>query len=1132
VKKIKHIILLLLVSSAISFSQKLNLQKFSVKNGLGQSTVKQIEEGNYGNLWLATNYGLSKFNGKNFENFTNSDGLPSNEISCILFRQSNLFIGTSNGFCSFSGQKIENKSIYKKIAGSIIKILEKDTILHIITTKGYYLLNLKNPSYSIDSISIPNIIVHYPTDAEFDEDGNIWISTMNKGLFYIQKNYSTKIPKFVLIQNAVSSTTINKKLVRIVNFNSTNLFKSNLINSIEFDKNNNLLISDWNKGLAEIKFNLQDNKPFEANYFVFNAIIPDVNNITRFVNIGKNENGDLFLATDKYGFLKVELDQNIQENDFNQKNIIWVSSNTGFYGNNPLCFKEDKFQNLWVGTLNDGLISVSNKSSSSYNKDLGLLEEKVISVYKSNDSSLWIGTHGGGAFKFKNKAFTRCYFDQKLNEPIIKSIVQDNNSNILLGTYGGGINIISKSDVSNTLTVSKTITTINKLSSDYISCLVKASDGAIWIGYQSCSKIDKLILNKDLSFSITTYTTSNNFAVNTNCLAEDDDKNIWLASTDGVYMINQKTGFVTSKYSSIKHVQTIVKDWNGNMWLGRSDAGIIILKNKLKVSYFENGNSNYYEGITTKNGISSNCVNSIIFTKNAIWVITNNAINEIKFDSYLNKIRNIKAYNKGKDFASYDNKPNTSILDDDGFIWVGSIDGLTQYQNINAFEENETKKEITVFITNILLENKGVNWADSSLFNSGEYSDVSFDSYFNWYKMPNNLKLDYTHSSITFILSTDNIFEQKQINYSYKLIGYDDQWIQIYSSNEINYRNLPAGEYELHYKASTTTDFSTAKEFTYKFIVTPPFWKTTLFYVLIAVAFILLFYLLITYRERKLNRDKARLTLQVKARTSEIQKQNLLIQGINNDLTDSIKYAKRIQRTILPNPDILENYFQEHFIFYKPRNIVSGDYYWIKELNGNIYVAVVDCTGHGVPGAFMSLISSSILNEAVEYENSHGDPVKILEYLRQEIKIRLNQNSREQINDGLDISLICYNKQDSIVEYVNANRPLYIISNDNLNTIQSQHVHIGGYAGLENNIHKETTSIKRGDIMYLFTDGITDQFGGEKNKKFNPMRLRLFLLTNNHLPLAELKQKLETEIIAWQGSHDQTDDILLMALKV
>jgi serine phosphatase RsbU (regulator of sigma subunit)/ligand-binding sensor domain-containing protein len=1134
-----YIILALLLFFFEGFSQKMNLQKYSVKEGLIQSTVNQIEQDDYGNLWLATNYGLSKFNGKTFESFTTTNGLPSNEISRLLFNNDVLFIGTRKGLCSYSGNKIDTKAIYRKIQGQVKKILENKGVLHIITSKGYYLLDVTKKNYEIDSVAIPNIIAQSPTDAEFDEDGNVWISTDSKGLFFIEKAISTKIPKFVLIQNSCASTTIGNKLVRIVNFNSTNLFKGDAIRCIDFDKQKNLLVSDWSHGLAEIKFDFINNAGFNAEYLKFDSTIIAVNSVTRIVDIAKDDEGNVYLATDGFGFLKVPIDKNTNETDYTSKSVMVVSNGQGFFGSNPLCFKQDKFQNLWVGTLNDGLISVNNKSSLSYNQKSGLEEEKVVSVFKSSDSAIWSGTYGGGAFKFKNRKFERCFWEQGISESIIKTIAEDKFGNIWLGTIGGGISIISKENTQQKLQVTKVISVDNNLRSDFISYLYKAHDGAIWVGHQSQSKIDRIVINKDFSYTVTSFDITNLLLPSVSCILEDDAGDIWITSNEGVWKLNVKTGYVNNEYAIFKNIQTIAKDWNGNMWLGSSDVGTIILKNKLKVRYSQDAQANTFEKISVKDGISSNCINTILFNKDVVWFISNNGVNEIKIDTYLNRVKEIKSYNKGQGFASYDNKPNTTVFDENMFIWIGSIEGLTQYKHINDIEKSSIQKQATVFINSILIENKHIDWTDSSLFTSGDYSDINFEGYYNWYKIPNHLVLDYTHNSIQFNLNTDNIADQKLMNYNYKLIGYDKDWIQLFNFNEIVYRNLPSGDYSLVIKTSISNDFSESKEYTYHFSVTPPFWKTTAFYVISCLIVISVLYFFVVHRENRLKREKLKLELQVKARTSEIENkkkeielQNVLIQGINKDLTDSIKYAQRIQQTILPNPGILTHYFADNFIFYKPRNIVSGDYYWIKELKGMIYVAVVDCTGHGVPGAFMSLISSSILNESTDEHITQNTPAKMIEFLRRELNVRLSQNMSGQINDGLDISLICYDPQKSTIEYVNANRPLYIISNDELITLTSENVNIGGYADFDSVIPTKTVTIKKDDKLFLFTDGITDQFGGERNKKYNPGRLRQFLLMNEHLPFSELKVKLNREISDWQGSYEQTDDILLIGLKI
>lgn len=1138
--KLKLYIFFLLVLSLAGSAQKVNLQKFSIKDGLVQSTVRCIEQDNYGNLWLATNNGLSGFNGKTFVTVTTTNGLPSNEVNTLLFANDMLFIGTKRGFCSYNGRNVDQNPLYKNIRGNVKKILRKKNVIHVITSKGYYLLDIANKVFQVDSVAIQNIASKNPTDAEFDEDGNLWISTSRKGVFFIETTISTKIPRFVLVQNAASSTTINNKMVRVANFSSANILKGDAVFSIEFDRQNNLLVSDWGNGVARFKFDMVNNSGFSANYLSFDSLSYVENSgFSRINNIHKDEEGNIYLASDGSGFLKIPVDKNINENDYTMKDLTVISSNEGFFGSNPLCFKQDKYQNLWIGTLYDGLVVMNTKSSVSYNAQSGLAEEKLISVFSSKtDSAIWLGSYGGGAFKYKDHRFTRCFWEQHIGESIIKSITQDNYGNIILGTVGGGVSIITKENTQKQLQVSKSISLPQGLVSEYVSYLYTAKNGAIWIGYQAENRVDRLILNKDLSYTITPYTITHLSTFNVSCMLEDQEGNIWVTSNEGAWKLNPKTEYVSSEYAIFKNIQTIAEDWNGNMWLGTSDVGAIILKNKLKARYFENGIANSFEKVRTENGISSNCVNTILFAKDVVWFVSNNGLNELKFDTYLNRIKEIKAFNKGQGFASYDNKPNTAVFDHKQSIWIGSIEGLTEYKsNAEDMQDVNLQRKLPVFINNILIQNKTVDWSVDSLFNTGEYSSLKFDGFFNWYKIPKDLELDNAHNSITFLLNTDDIAEQKQVNYRYRLIGYDKDWAMVYNSNDITYRNLPSGDYNLVVMASLSNDFTDAVEYSYHFTITPPFWKTKLFYFIVGFGLLAFLYFFIASRERRLKREKLKLELIVKARTAEIEKKRIeielqknLIQGINNDLTDSIKYAERIQQTILPQTSTLLNYFSDYFVFYKPRNIVSGDYYWIREIKKKMYVAVVDCTGHGVPGAFMSLISSNILNEAANM--AEHSPAKMLEFLRRELNLRLSQNVTGHINDGLDISLICYDKEKQTIEYVNANRPLYIISNDELITLTSENVNIGGYADFDSVIPSKVFSVKAGDQLFMFTDGITDQFGGEKNKKYNPARLRQFLLMNNHLSLVDLKNKLSEEISDWQQNYEQTDDILFVGLKI
>ncbi len=283
---------------------------------------------------------------------------------------------------------------------------------------------------------------------------------------------------------------------------------------------------------------------------------------------------------------------------------------------------------------------------------------------------------------------------------------------------------------------------------------------------------------------------------------------------------------------------------------------------------------------------------------------------------------------------------------------------------------------------------------------------------------------------------------------------------------------------------------------------------------------------------KKLNQLKddysAELELTVKERTTKLEKSN-------NDIKDSIRYAKRIQSSILPSLTELTKVFDESYIYYRPKDIVSGDFYWHRVLNKCTIVAAVDCTGHGVPGAFMSMLGASLLNEIVETRGI-TQPDKVLELLNAGVRKALNQDKQSGISkDGMDLALLTYYPDLSKVQFSGAKRPLYHFSGPSLNVIKGDKKSIGG-----GNAHKASNSpyelheleVQPGDSFVLFTDGFPDQFGGPENRKFMTKRFKELLAEIQHLPYEVQSTKLDEAITQWRGSSKQIDDILVIGLKV
>lgn len=257
------------------------------------------------------------------------------------------------------------------------------------------------------------------------------------------------------------------------------------------------------------------------------------------------------------------------------------------------------------------------------------------------------------------------------------------------------------------------------------------------------------------------------------------------------------------------------------------------------------------------------------------------------------------------------------------------------------------------------------------------------------------------------------------------------------------------------------------------------------------------------------------------------------IQTKNKKITESINYAKRIQEAILPDTGFIRQFFRESFILYKPKDVVSGDFPWFFQKDDDIYVAAVDCTGHGVPGALISLIGFFLLNNIVNASEA-SSPSFILDLLDEEVTRTLKQDETDSsTKDGMDISLCKINQKKMQIEYAGAHRPLYYFSDDDLHEIKGNKFPIGG-AQYKNRVQFTNTVInyKPGDSIYLFSDGFPDQFGGPKNKKLSPRKIRDIIKDNLNGELNSLSIVLDREFEEWKGNNKQTDDVLFIGIKL
>jgi hypothetical protein len=409
-------------------------------------------------------------------------------------------------------------------------------------------------------------------------------------------------------------------------------------------------------------------------------------------------------------------------------------------------------------------------------------------------------------------------------------------------------------------------------------------------------------------------------------------------------------------------------------------------------------------------------------------------------------------------------------------------------------------------------------------------------------------EIKYGLNSIKFLWTTPYFMEEEAIVYSYKLDGFSNDWSKWESISYKDFTNLPFGKYAFRVKAKTITEIE-SKEAVFEFIILKPWYLKSYMIILYAIIIVLLIFAIIKAYTKKLKNENIRLEGIVAERTAVVVKQK-------EELESSIHYASRIQLALLPSEAILSENLKNYFILFKPRDIVSGDFYWMTKKNNRLYIVAADCTGHGVPGAFMSLLGMSFLDEIIDKENAPRAD-HILNELRIHVTESLKQvGGDDEAKDGMDIALLVVDFNISRIEFSGAYNPCFRIRKlteaevknfheDNmemadgsmsngkylLDTIYPSKMPIGISSRMNEKFVFFDWNLERGISYYLFSDGYIDQFGGPKTRKFMKKNFKRLLLEIQDYPMDKQKEVLEQNLKTWMGQSPQIDDILVMGIR-
>ncbi len=921
--------------------------------------------------------------------------------------------------------------------------------------------------------------------------------------------------------------------------------------------NDKIVLSDYRNGLYEFELNGNIHKIKSTDRYT-NLIIH---------NLQANGSKDLMLVeSDFFQELTKEGVKALKPNSVKSKKYL-----------KDIQYYDFQIQNnsFVVTTRNSGVLLLdSNLDLNQYvNTETGLQDNWVHSQFTDRNGDLWLGLNKGISKLSMQSPITHFNKDHNLKDPV-EAITRCYN-NIYTATQSGVYVMNLKSE--------NTVKKIDELKPSFQKIKGNYFDTQCW------DLLNFKIENDELLLAISNNGIHEVYKNGTSKLvipceayrlfqSETDLQRLYVGVSDGLqsYYYNNGKWIKENRIKQITDKIITITEFNNELWLGNNPEGVVY-----RVSF--SSVDTLVKKFTTKDGLPELLISPFIVDSLLVFGTYNGVM---KYDSSTNKFIHFEEINNvlsdkratiwrtAKDYSSNmwlaikkqdDNgvstyergylKPDKLIgyewistpfneiedaihaiyHDEDGISWLGGQNGLYR------FDPREMKKSHTPYFTQI---RKVVANKDSVLF-WGFFKGA--DGKASLKQSENDiLEVDYSLNKLTFHFAAQDYEDNNSKLYSFVLEGLNDGWSDWKRETKSVYTNLHEGTYTFRVKTKNKYGVYSVSE-PYVITILPPWyrtWPAYIMYVLLLASLIILVVYFWTSNLRS----------QVNEKTLEVRKQKDIIEEKNDDIMSSIEYAQKIQQSMLPPQNVLHEAFADSFVLYKPRDVVSGDFYWIAEKGLRYYFALMDCTGHGVPGAFMSMIGNSQLNEVI-LEKGLKDPAQILDVVRKNIVNALNKNGETRSRDGMDGVLASYYPRTKALHFAGANNALYIIrktgkllvnalANKVIEPIKTEGMYslyelkpnkmpLGYYPELLQDFSSIQIVLNEGDLIYTSTDGYPDQFGGPKGKKFKRAKMLSLWLSICHLPLDEQKKRLESTLAEWMGgNYDQVDDICVMCIKV
>ncbi|MEN8157260.1 MAG: two-component regulator propeller domain-containing protein [Bacteroidota bacterium] len=1012
-------------------------KQFSVSEGLAQSTVYKVIQDRNDLYWLGTDAGVSSFDGTSFTNYSSGDGLSENGVRAICEEPGgDIWFGhTLGGVSRYNGKGFEVLHSLDSLINSTVTYMVVDSTGHLwIATETSGVIEILNSSAAEESLDIRSYVGEDQSDRVFSG-----FVDYSGGLYFVADPH-------LKVYDRESGTFHNVTMSGIPAYHATTCFLVDRRGYSWFGKYHGGLY--WHEPRRDTAF------------------------MVDLVKEGLSSN--------------------------------WVST-----------LFEDSEGSIWAGTWGGGMLRITrNGDVDFFRTENGLPGMKIWTIMEDREGNILIGTHDHGLCVYKGDQFLSYFEEDGLINSQVWSILETEGGDFWFGT-NKGISVLEKTGQGGAFT------DFHRLKEDRIQFLEEDKNGTIWIGsrgvfsydQQGRYRFDPLINNEITNLEVT-------------AMEIDSDNNLWVGTMDGLvyFEIDNRRGTRLSQKDGLpgNDISTVFADSENRIWVGSEGRGVSLIEGDsiyplhlgfdfTPRCFTEDIKDNIWIGtegrgvllysleqqkivrtFSEKDGLLANLVNQLSCDRfNNVYIGTNKGLNVV-----LNGEEEPYAFTPSSGFVGIETKPNASMVDHEGNVWFGTIEGATRF----------TPSESGIRVTDPLTHITGFH--------------VNHESF----PVKSGQRFSHKQNSMVFEYRCITL-NPDAVQYQIMLEGVDQQWRTPGTQRRVTYPALRHGRYTFQVKARNSEGVWNREPVSLRFEIRPPIYLTWYFILSVIMITGLVIIAYIKIRERALRRENALLEEKVKHRTEMVVAQKEELAQKNKDITDSIRYAKRIQFAILPEKPP----FSDTFVLFKPKDIVSGDFYWFQEVDGRQFFSAVDCTGHGVPGAFMSIIGHNSLTKIVR-EYGILEPGKILTRLNREVVSTLHHRTdTTDVLDGMDIALACYLPAEQVIEYAGAFNPLYLVRDGEILETKADKISIGrSVVREETEFTNNRVAVQPGDTVYMFSDGYADQFGGQLMKKFKYKNLKALILKIQGQSMEEQRITMNQTIEEWRGDLEQVDDILIV----